>query len=117
MRKSFIYPILFMALITAFFTFILAFMDYSTAEKIAFLEDTDLRKKILYVFDINIKSDEPERIDEVFQANIEEKIIDGKRIFYLMENYKQCERDQGLVRERRRPRQPRRYPPAKGPRS
>lgn len=86
MKKSFIYPVAFMALVTAFFTFILAFMDYSTADKITFMQETDLRKKILYIFDIDIKSSEPDEVDRVFKTNVEEDFIDGKRIFYLMDD-------------------------------
>ncbi len=86
MKKSFLYPIIFMSILTAFFTFILAFMDYSTADQIAFLQDTELRQKILYIFDIENDSNEPEEIDKVFKAHIEEEKIDGKRYFYLVEN-------------------------------
>lgn len=86
MKKSFLYPIIFMAILTAIFTFILAFMDYSTADQIAFLQDTDLRSKILYIFDIEIDSNEPEEIDKVFKANIEEEKIEGERYFHLVKD-------------------------------
>lgn len=86
MKKSFSYPILFMAIITALFTFILAFLNYSTADKIAFLQDTELRKNILYIFDIDMPSDDPEDIDRVFNENIKEETIDGERVFVREEN-------------------------------
>ncbi len=86
MKKSFSYPILFMAVITAIFTFVLAFLNYSTADKIAFLQDTELKRKILYVFDIPIPSENPEDIAKVFDENVEEEIVDGERIFFVKED-------------------------------
>lgn len=83
MKKSFSYPIIFMAVITAIFTFILAFLNYSTADKIEFLQDTELRRKILYVFDIPIPSESPEDIAKTFKENVEEETIDGEKIFFL----------------------------------
>ena len=86
MKKSFSYPIIFMAVITAIFTFILAFLNYSTADKIEFLQDTELRRKILYVFDIPIPSESPEDIAKTFKENVEEETIDGEKIFFIKEN-------------------------------
>jgi len=86
MKKSFIYPIIFMSIITAFFVFILASMNYSTAEKVEFLQETELMEKILYVFDIDLPSDDPEEINTIFKENIEEEEIDGEKLFYLMED-------------------------------
>ncbi|MBC8589596.1 FMN-binding protein [Wansuia hejianensis] len=87
-KKSIIYPIFFMAIITAFFTFILAFLDYSTAEKVANLQENELRQKIVYVFDLDIPLDDPEKVDRAFRENIEEETINGKTIFTLKENGK-----------------------------
>lgn len=81
MKKSFIFPILFMILITAFFTAILAFLNYSTADVIAFNQETELRKTILYVFNIEIPFNEPEKIGEVFNEYIREEVINGKKVF------------------------------------
>lgn len=86
MKKSFSYPIFFMAIITAVFTFILAFLNYSTADKIDFLQKTELRQKILYVFDIPTPSDEPEDIAEVFDANVKEEDYKDETIYYIEEN-------------------------------
>lgn len=85
-QKSFIYPIVFMSVITAIFVFILAYLNYSTAERVEFLQDTDLRKKILYVFDIPIPSDDPEEIEQVFSQHIEEDDSTKPSIFYTVEN-------------------------------
>lgn len=85
MKKSFSFPIIFMVIITAFFTFILAFLNHSTAGKIDFNQETELRKKVLYVFDIDIPSDEPEDIKRVFDENIGEEKM-GDEIIYTVED-------------------------------
>ncbi|OLS02792.1 FMN-binding protein [Tissierella creatinophila] len=86
MKKSFAYPIIFMSLITAIYTFLLAFLDHSTAEQIEFLASADLQKKILYVFDIPVKSQDPEKIDKQFKEKITIKEIDGEKVYLLGEN-------------------------------
>lgn len=78
MKKSFVFPILFMAILTAVFTFVLSFLNYSTADKIEFNEETDLRKKILYVFDVEANTDDSEEIAKIFNEEIEEMKIDGE---------------------------------------
>lgn len=88
MKKSFSFPIIFMVVITAFFTFILAFLNYSTAEKIAFNKETELRKKILYVFDIETPSDMPEDIEKVFNDNISEEIVNEDIVYSINEDGK-----------------------------
>lgn len=84
MKKSFAYPIVFMALITAFYTFLLASLDYSTAEQVQFLANIELQEKILYVFDIPLKSDDPEEIDKQFKETIETKELENKDKLYLL---------------------------------
>ncbi|MGM0397071.1 MAG: FMN-binding protein [Bacillota bacterium] len=70
MKKAFWYPIVFMALLTAIFTFILAFMEYSTAERVAANEEYELQTKILYVFDIPYQDDSVEAVDELFNEKV-----------------------------------------------
>lgn len=69
-----------MAILTAVFTFVLSFLNYSTADRIAFNEQTDRAKKILYVFDIDVQTDDPEEIAKIFDDNIEEMQKDGKTL-------------------------------------
>ena len=90
-KKSFLYPIVFMSLLTAIFVFLLAFLNESTAEQVAILQETDLRKKILYVFDIDVSTEDPLEIEKIFNENVEEEIIndennDPQSIFVLKEN-------------------------------
>lgn len=84
MKKTFAYPIIFMAIVTAVFTFVLAFMNYSTAEKVDFNEKVELDKKILYVFDIEVETDDPEEIHRIFNENIEEiETEDGASVYAM----------------------------------
>lgn len=85
-QKSFIYPIIFMSVITAIFTFVLAYLNYSTAERVEFLEGNELRKKILYVFDISTPSDDPEEIEEIFNQLVQEDNSYDPPVYYTVEN-------------------------------
>ena len=81
-KKSFAYPIIFMAVITAIFTFILAYLNHSTAEVIEFNQATELRQKILYVLELE-HDGSPEAIEEVFNSNVEEvEVGENKDIVY-----------------------------------
>lgn len=86
MRKSAAYPVIFMALLTAVFTFVLSFLEYSTAEKIANLQEVELQQKILYVFDIDVPSTNPDDINKLFIENIKTEEVDGEKIFSKIEN-------------------------------
>lgn len=87
MKKSFAFPILFMAVLTAVFTFILSFLNYSTADKIEFNQDTDLREKILYVFDIDAPLEDPEEVSKIFDERIEQtENEDGDMIYTAKED-------------------------------
>ena len=84
-KKSFLYPIVFMSAITAIFTFVLASLNYSTAERVELLQDTDLRKKVLYVFDIPLDTSDPAEIEEIFDAHIKEDDSVSPSLFYREE--------------------------------
>ncbi|NLV75858.1 MAG: FMN-binding protein [Tissierellia bacterium] len=86
MKKSFGYPIIFMVVITAFFTSILAFLNYKTIDVIAYNQETDLRRTILYVFDIEPPSDDPKAIEDTFNQYVEEEELDGQTIYVVKED-------------------------------
>ena len=82
MKKSFSYPIIFMAGLTAVFVMLLAILNSATSEVIAFNNNIDLQKKILYVFDIDYDESNPDQINEIFKKSIsEEKDSEGKIIY------------------------------------
>lgn len=92
-KKSTIYPIVFMLVLSAILVFILAFINKITTPRIEFNSEIELKDKILYVFDISVDSENPEEIDKVFNENIEEK--DYKDTKYFI--YKKGEEIQGYA--------------------
>ncbi len=70
MKKTFWYPIVFMAFITAIFTFILAYMEYSTAEMVRANQDYELESKILYAFDIPVSDNSIKGVNTLFNEKI-----------------------------------------------
>ncbi|MDO5689365.1 MAG: FMN-binding protein [Tissierellia bacterium] len=86
-KKSLFYAILFMAVVTAIFTAALSFLNQSTIEAIEKNRENDLRRKILYVFDIlPAEADDPE-IEKLFEERIKVESGEGdKRIYSMQEN-------------------------------
>ncbi len=85
-QKSFAYPIIFMSVFTAISVFILAMLNMATAERVATLQETELRTKIMYVFDIPVETQDPMEIEEVFTANFKEEESEEGTIFILQDN-------------------------------
>ena len=73
MKNSFLYPILFMAAVTAVFIAVLAGLNYVTADTIEFNKESELQKKILYIFDILPDDGTEKDIERVFNENVIEK--------------------------------------------
>lgn len=86
MKDSFAYPVIVMVVLTGILVFILAFLNASTAERVELLQETNLRTSILYVFEIDIDTDDPEEIEDIFNEHIEEEEIDNQRIFTYVED-------------------------------
>ncbi|HHV45728.1 MAG TPA: FMN-binding protein [Tissierellia bacterium] len=87
-KDSFIYPVLFMIVITAVFTFLLAGLHEITQDAIALNEETELRRKILYVFNIDIPSDDPKDIERVFNEHVKSETVGDDTIYYIEEDGK-----------------------------
>ncbi|WP_019229531.1 FMN-binding protein [Sedimentibacter sp. B4] len=88
-QKSFFYPIIFMTVVTAFFVFILSAFSQATKDTIAFNNESELRYKILYIFDILPESKNPKDIEKVFNEHVEERFTGGKNIYVLMDGEKE----------------------------
>lgn len=73
MKNSFIYPIIFMLAVTAVFIAVLAGLNYVTADIIAFNQESQLRQKILYIFDILPEDGTEKDIERIFNDNVIEK--------------------------------------------
>lgn len=86
MKDSFAYPVIVMVVITGILVFALAFLNASTAERVELLQETHLRTSVLYVFEVDVDTEDPEEIEEIFYANIEEEEIEEQRLFTYVEN-------------------------------
>lgn len=84
--KSFIRPVLFMALITLIYAGSLAVVNYVTLDQIQFNQDAEQRLKILNVFDRLPEERDDQTIERVFNEIIVEKEIGGKPGYALVEN-------------------------------
>lgn len=85
-KDGFLYPIIFMAIVTGAFTFVLASLNYSTADRIEFLREIELKEKILYIFELDVSGKTPEEVDQVFKKYVKEEDYLGRRLFYIEEN-------------------------------
>lgn len=88
-QKSFFYPIIFMTVVTAFFVSILSAFSQSTKDTIFFNNESELRYKILYIFDVLPESKNPKDIEKVFNERVEERFAGNKKIYVLMEGDKE----------------------------
>jgi len=86
MKKSFLYPIFFMVIVTIVFISVLATFDYVTAGTIAFNQENELRQKVLYIFEILPQGASPEEIEKVFSDKVIRKQFGDKSGFALVEN-------------------------------
>jgi len=85
MKKSLAYPIIYMTVITAIFIAVLATFNYVTADTIAFNKESELRHKVLYIFDILPKNENSQEIEKIFNERVILKQIGTKEIYVLME--------------------------------
>jgi Na+-transporting NADH:ubiquinone oxidoreductase subunit C len=69
-KKSFSYPIIFMILVTAFFTLVLSLLNYTTKDVIAQNAQIDECKTLLYVFDIDYPNDNDKKIEKLYREHL-----------------------------------------------
>ncbi len=84
-QKSFAYPIIFMSIFTAVSVFILAMLNMATAERVETLQETELRTKLMYAFNLEVDTQDPLEIEKLFNANISEEESDNGTIYILQE--------------------------------
>lgn len=80
-KKRILYPVVFMVIVTAFFTFLLAFINDVTKETIAEQQELVIQRSILYVFNYDLTDKSDEEVKKVFKDNITVETIDGREIF------------------------------------
>jgi len=78
-KKSIIYPVFFMILVSVVFTLALSLINEFTIDTIKAQEDFKNQKTLLYVFDIDYAADgSREEIDELYNQIILERPVKGK---------------------------------------
>ncbi len=85
MKNSFIYPIVFMMVVTVVFIAILASFNFMMADTIAFNQQSELRQKILYIFDILPEDDDPQEIKSIFDERVSQKNVNNTDVYVLTE--------------------------------
>ena len=80
-KKQILYPVVFMIVITAFFTFILSFVNEFTKETIKSQNELIIQKSIFYVFGIDTEMLTDEDIKKEFKEKIIKTTIDNKIIY------------------------------------
>lgn len=88
-QKSFAYPIIFMTVVTVFFVSILSTFSEATKDTIFFNNESELRYKILYIFDVLPESKNPKDIEKIFNERVEERLAGKKNIYVLIEGDKE----------------------------
>lgn len=83
-KKQVLYPVLFMLLLTAAYTFVLAFINESTIEIIEAQEELRLQKSILYVFDIPYE-DNQASVNKLFDQRLE-SVNTEEMTYYIYKN-------------------------------
>ena len=85
MKNSFIYPIVFMMVVTVVFIAILASFNFKMADTIAFNQESELRQKILYIFDILPENDDPQEIKNIFDERVSQQNVNNTDVYVLTE--------------------------------
>lgn len=80
-KKSLIYPAFFMLVLAFVLTFLLAYLNELTKPIVKFNSDIELKKKILYVFNIKLESNSANEISETFDKNIKEKEYETGKLY------------------------------------
>ncbi|WP_312812510.1 FMN-binding protein [Sedimentibacter sp.] len=89
MKNSLYYPILFMIAVTVVFIAMLASINYMLTDTIAFNQESELRQKILYIFDVLPENDDPQEIKRAFDEKIKQKTINDIEVYTLVEDNKE----------------------------
>lgn len=85
-KKNLVYPVVFMLVLTAVLTAILAFINDATLSQVQFNEEIELKQKILYVFNLLPENASPEEIDTLFNENVTSEDYEDTLLYSLSEN-------------------------------
>lgn len=85
-KKRIFYPVVFMILVTAFFTFLLAFINEQTYARIDEQRALEFQTSVLYSLDLPIEGMTEKEIISFFNNNVKEKTINDRNYFIYSEN-------------------------------
>lgn len=85
-KKRIFYPVVFMVIVTAFFTFLLAFLNEQTYERIDEQRALEFQTSVLYALDLPIETMTEKEIINFFNNNVEEKTINNRNYYIYSEN-------------------------------
>lgn len=75
-KKKILFPVIFMVVLTGFFTFILAFLNDVTSETIAEQQELVIQRSLFYAFNINTEDMDDETIKSEFKEHITKSVTD-----------------------------------------
>lgn len=85
-NKSLAYPIIFMTLLTVITVFILAFLNQTTMAKVEENQNLELRRKILYVFDMYEEGKtSDDEVNKLFEDHVVESDWNDAKLYTLMD--------------------------------
>ena len=85
-KKQILYPVVFMVIVTAFFTFLLAFINDATKDIIEQQQELVIQRSILSVFDFDIIDKSDDDIVSMFTENIDVQEVKERTVF-IYEGY------------------------------
>ncbi|MBN2794186.1 MAG: FMN-binding protein [Clostridia bacterium] len=86
-KKQILFPVLFMVVLTAIFTFVLATINEVTTDIISEQQELSIQKSIFYTFNISLEGLSDQEIQDKFEASFEKtKVNDRTYYTYTKEN-------------------------------
>lgn len=85
-KKRILYPVIFMILVTAFFTFMLAFINELTYETIEEQRALEFQTSILYALDVPIETMTEKEIISFYKEHVKEKSLNDRDYYVYHEN-------------------------------
>jgi Na+-transporting NADH:ubiquinone oxidoreductase subunit C len=85
-KKRIFYPVVFMILVTAFFTFLLAFLNEQTYARIEEQKALEFQTSVLYSFDLPIEDMNEKELISFYKNKVEERTINDRNYYIYSEN-------------------------------
>ncbi len=86
-KKQILFPVVFMIVITAVFTFLLAFINDATKDTIEKQQELIIQRSILTVFDYDMTTLSDDAVQELFKEHIQIKLEKEKKVYISDEGY------------------------------